>query len=79
MTKEKDFPDKLQFLPPGHNDKIRHQLAELHENIDFLIHEIRTPLTAIISSAEIVMEESPPQQNSKALLDIIHQEASRIN
>lgn len=79
MTEDLDFPAE-RFSPPlEQSDESRRLLTELHENIDFLIHEIRTPLTAIISSAEMVKERRLSSAEQKALLDIIHQEASRIN
>ena len=79
MSEDLDSPAERLVPPPGRDDDPRRQLAELHENVDFLIHEIRTPLTAIISSAEIVMEQRLSPQESGPLLDIIHQEATRIN
>lgn len=61
------------------DEKNRRQLADLHENVDFLIHEIRTPLTAIISSAELLMAQQDFPERQGAFLDIIQKEALRIN
>lgn len=78
MIEEQDLPTDLPVVSPEQSDDSQRHLAELHEDVDFLIHEIRTPLTAIISSAEFVMEE-PLSPKEKGLLDTIHREARRIN
>lgn len=59
--------------------EIRRRLEELHEDIDFLIHEVRTPLTAVISSAEFLMERPISPHETDSLLTIIREEALRIN
>lgn len=79
MTEDLDFSTDRTDHPSEQSDETRRQLAELRENVDFLIHEIRTPLTAIISSVGIVMERPLSPQEHGSLLNIIHQEASRIN
>jgi signal transduction histidine kinase len=79
MTDDLDHPAGRPGAPPVPSDETGRHLADLHENIDFLIHEIRTPLTAIISSAEILMGQLLSPQERDGVLDIIHKEALRIN
>jgi len=50
-----------------------------HEEIEFLFHEIRTPLTAIISYAEILQTQKFPVSKQRSLLDIIRKEGRHID
>ncbi|MDW7646401.1 MAG: HAMP domain-containing sensor histidine kinase [Desulfuromonadales bacterium] len=49
------------------------------EEIDFLFHEIRTPLTAIISYAEILKTQNQSAEGHASLLDIIGREGRHID
>lgn len=63
----------------GREPVFRQSFEDLLEDIDFLFHEIRTPLTAVIGYAEILENQQLPVGERKVLLDIIAREAHHID
>ena len=55
------------------------RLEQLREDVDFLFHEIRTPLTAVINYADFLMTHDLPAAERNPLLDIIRREGLRID
>jgi len=51
----------------------------LLEEIDFLFHEIRTPLTVVINYAELLRDQTVPAVDQQPILDLIRKEALRID
>ena len=59
--------------------RLQQRLDSLMEEIDFLFHEIRTPLTAIISYAEILKAQNHSAEEQASLLDIIGREGRHVD
>lgn len=55
------------------------RFEDLLEDVEFLFHEIRTPLTAVINYSEFLQERSLPAHEQDPLLDIIRREAQHID
>lgn len=74
-----DDPTRGDDSPGYDNAETRRRLAQLREDIDFLFHEIRTPLTAVINYADYMMTHDLPIPEQKSFLDIIRREGQRID
>lgn len=57
----------------------RQWLEQLRNDVDFLFHEIRTPLTAVIGCSEFLQKHDLPAAERGALLEIIRKEGLRID
>lgn len=57
----------------------RQRFDYLLEDIEFLFHEIRTPLTVVINYSEFLQEQALPLANQRQMLDNIRKEALRID
>lgn len=55
------------------------RFEHLLEEIDFLFHEIRTPLTVVINYAELLRNQTISVADQQPILDLIQKEALRIN
>lgn len=55
------------------------RFQQLREDIDYLFHEIRTPLTAVINYAEFILDQDFPRHDQVRFLEIIRKEGLRID
>ncbi len=67
------------FSPEDHCEKCLNLYARMKEDLKYLIHEIRTPLTAVAGSAEFLHENRVSEEQQKAWLSAIQRETMRIN
>ena len=58
---------------------VRERLAGLGEAAAVLAHEVRNPLAAMLNAVAIVRKEATPADHRAAALDIIDEEANRLN
>lgn len=63
----------------GYSAGSRQRFDYLLEDIEFLFHEIRTPLTVIINYSEFLRDQTLPVVKQRQLLDNIRKEALRID
>lgn len=66
----------LAEIPPGN---FVPYLNELQEEFEYLIHEIRSPLTAVIAAGELLRGVNLAAEEKASLLDSLLEEARRIN
>ena len=57
----------------------RERLAGLGEAAAVLAHEVRNPLAAMLNAVALLRKETTPAENRAAALDIINEEANRLN
>ncbi|MEJ2700667.1 MAG: histidine kinase dimerization/phospho-acceptor domain-containing protein [Desulfuromonadales bacterium] len=70
---------KSLFDLDGNRKNLNSCLKDLQEEIDFLIHEIRTPLTAVSGSAQYLQENNLSREERNHWLATIRNEVRRIN
>ena len=70
-----DFPDKAFLDLLAFNEK----MAELGRISAGIIHEVNTPLSVIISAAQLVMQEDGVPDAALEMVERIHQEAQRLS
>jgi signal transduction histidine kinase len=70
---------KLRYDLEGSPRNLKSCLKDLQEEIEFLMHEIRTPLTAVASSAQYIQENNLSGEEKNHWLAVIRNEALRIN
>ena len=61
------------------SDLLLPELTELQEEFQYLIHEIRSPLTAVIAAGELLKEFNLAAEEKTSVLDSLLEEARRIN
>ena len=70
-----EFPDKKFLELLAFNEK----MAELGRIAAGIIHEVNTPLSVIISAAQLVMQEEGVPEAALEMVIRIHQEAQRLS
>jgi signal transduction histidine kinase len=83
MENDKVFPAVPGATAGGlaetRSDHLLPELKELQEEFEYLIHEIRSPLTAVIAAGELLKGFNLPTEEKASVLDGLLEEARRIN
>lgn len=66
------------FALRGRLDDAEAQRSRYQRAVHYVTHEMRTPLTAIQGSSELISRYSLPEEKQRAIGDLIHKESQRL-